>query len=210
MTRPGPEALAYLDPQVGLATIDEEIQALAEMRARIGAALGEAAELILSRTGRVVVTGIGKSGHIGGKIAATLASTGTPAFFVHSTEALHGDSGMVGPQDTVILITNSGTTGEVVAFGYQLAERGIALIAMTGGKTSPIANLAAVVLDIGVDREADPLNLAPTSSTTLTLVAGDALAMMLSVARDFTATDFGLYHPGGALGKKTQASGKEL
>lgn len=152
--------------------------------------------------GRVIVIGMGKSGHIGGKIAATLASTGTPAFFVHPGEASHGDLGMVTDDDVVIAISNSGETAEVLSILPVIKRLGVTLIAMTGKPESTLAKLASVHVCIGVEKEACPLGLAPTASTTATLVMGDAMAVALLNARGFTADDFALSHPGGSLGKR--------
>ncbi|MCC5855828.1 MAG: KpsF/GutQ family sugar-phosphate isomerase [Idiomarina sp.] len=162
----------------------------------------QACDLMFDCKGRVVVTGMGKSGHIGGKIAATLASTGTPAFFVHPGEASHGDLGMITKQDVVIAISNSGETGEVVSLLPVLKRLSVPLIAMTGRPDSTLATLADCHISIQVAEEACPLGLAPTASTTATLVMGDALAVSLLHARGFTADDFALSHPGGSLGKR--------
>lgn len=161
-----------------------------------------ACELMLQCKGRVVVTGMGKSGHIGGKIAATLASTGTPAFFVHPGEASHGDLGMITGKDVVIAISNSGETHEVLAILPVIKRLGVPLIALTGKPDSTLATLADVHICVAVAEEACPLGLAPTASTTATLVMGDALAVALLHARGFTADDFALSHPGGSLGKR--------
>ncbi|MGH8517021.1 MAG: KpsF/GutQ family sugar-phosphate isomerase, partial [Panacagrimonas sp.] len=161
-----------------------------------------ACELMMACSGRVVVTGMGKSGHIGGKIAATLASTGTPAFFVHPGEASHGDLGMVTRQDVVIAISNSGETPEVLTILPLFKRMASPLIAMTGKPASTLAKAADVHLDVSVAQEACPLNLAPTASTTATLAMGDALAVALLEARGFTSEDFALSHPGGALGRR--------
>lgn len=152
--------------------------------------------------GRVVVTGMGKSGHIGNKIAATLASTGTPSFFVHPGEASHGDLGMITSQDVVLAISNSGNTGEVLTILPLLKRMGAPLISMTGNRDSTLAREAEANLDVSVAKEACPLGLAPTSSTTATLVMGDALAVALLEARGFSAEDFAFSHPGGALGRR--------
>ena len=157
---------------------------------------------MLQVSGRAVVMGIGKSGHIGRKIAATLASTGTPAFFVHPAEASHGDLGMVTPQDLVLAISNSGESTELTAILPMLRRLGVPLVAMTGGAQSTLARHADIVLDSSVEREACPLNLAPTTSTTVQLALGDALAVALLDARGFRAEDFARSHPGGALGRK--------
>lgn len=185
-----------------LRTIEMELDAVAALKTRIGADFDKACELLLHCRGRVVVTGMGKSGHIANKIAATLASTGTPAFFVHPAEASHGDIGMITANDIVIALSNSGTTAELVTIVPLLKRLGIPLIAMTGNPASTLAQQADVHLDAGVATEACPLNLAPTSSTTVTLVLGDALAIALLEARGFTAEDFAFSHPGGALGRK--------
>jgi arabinose-5-phosphate isomerase len=157
---------------------------------------------MLACTGRVVVTGMGKSGHVGGKIAATLASTGTPSFFVHPGEASHGDLGMITKQDVVLAISNSGETAEVLTILPLFKRMGAPLIAMTGKPASTLARTADVHLDVSVAKEACPLNLAPTASTTVTLAMGDALAVALLEARGFTEEDFALSHPGGALGRR--------
>jgi arabinose-5-phosphate isomerase len=157
---------------------------------------------MLNCKGRIVVTGMGKSGHIGGKIAATLASTGTPAFFVHPGEASHGDLGMITEQDVVLALSNSGETDEILTILPLIKRLGVPLIALTGNPASRLADEANVHLDISVDKEACPLGLAPTSSTTATLVMGDALAVSLLESRGFTANDFALSHPGGRLGKR--------
>jgi len=184
------------------AVIELEAQAVAALGARINADFTRACQLILDCTGRVVVTGMGKSGHVGGKIAATLASTGTPAFFVHPGEAQHGDLGMIQPQDVVLAISNSGETGEILTILPIIKRMGARLIALTGNAKSSLARQADVHLDAGVEKEACPLNLAPTSSTTATLALGDALAVALLKARDFTPEDFARSHPGGKLGRR--------
>jgi arabinose-5-phosphate isomerase len=151
----------------------------------------------------VVVTGLGKSGLVGAKLAATLASTGTPAFFVHAADALHGDAGMVGPEDLLLAISKSGSTAEVVRFAEVVGARGVEVVAMTGcGGSSELCKVATATVDIGVTSEADPFDLVPTSSTTVTLAVGDALAVALMVARGFGPTDFHQHHPGGALGAR--------
>lgn len=183
-------------------TIRMEAEAVAGLSARLDADFDKACELILAVRGRTVVTGMGKSGHIGGKIAATLASTGTPAFFVHPGEASHGDMGMITAQDCVVALSNSGKTPEVLMLIPLLKRQGIPLISMTGAPQSSLAQASDAHLNTGVDIEACPLDLAPTSSTTSTLVMGDALAIALLEARGFTAEDFAFSHPGGALGRK--------
>ncbi|MFK8043621.1 SIS domain-containing protein [Congregibacter sp.] len=183
-------------------TIRMEAEAVAALESRIGGEFEKACELILNVSGRTVVTGMGKSGHVGGKIAATLASTGTPAFFVHPGEASHGDMGMITADDCVIALSNSGTTPEVLMLVPLLKRLGIPLISMTGAPESALALASDAHINTGVDVEACPLDLAPTSSTTSTLVMGDALAIALLEARGFTAEDFAFSHPGGALGRK--------
>lgn len=182
--------------------IQDEANALLALLDRVGPEYDEAVELIFKAKGRVVVTGIGKAGHVGKKIAASLASTGTPAFFVHPAEALHGDSGMVQPEDVVIALSNSGETDEVLAFLDIVKVIGAPVIAITGGLDSSLTRLAKVTLDSGVEREADTLNLAPTASAIAQLAVGDALVVALMERRGFTAQDFALYHPGGALGRR--------
>ncbi|VXB23649.1 MULTISPECIES: KpsF/GutQ family sugar-phosphate isomerase [unclassified Pseudomonas] len=183
-------------------TIRLELEAVQELLPRIDADFIKACELILSCKGRVVVVGMGKSGHIGNKIAATLASTGTTSFFVHPAEASHGDMGMITRDDIVLALSNSGSTAEIVTLLPLIKRLGIRLISMTGNPDSPLAKAAEVNLDARVSQEACPLNLAPTSSTTASLVLGDALAIALLEARGFTAEDFAFSHPGGALGRR--------
>ncbi len=183
-------------------TIRLEIEAVEGLLAHIDADFVRACELILKSDGRVIVLGMGKSGHIGNKIAATLASTGTPAFFVHPAEASHGDMGMITRQDVILALSNSGSTAEIVTLLPLIKRMGIPMISMTGNPDSPLAQAAEVNLDARVAQEACPLNLAPTSSTTATLVLGDALAIALLEARGFTADDFAFSHPGGALGRR--------
>lgn len=182
--------------------ISMERDAVDALLARTDSSFDQACELLLNCQGRVVVTGMGKSGHIGSKLAATLASTGTPAFFVHPGEASHGDMGMIRPGDVVIALSNSGTTAELVTLIPLLKLLAVPVLAMTGRPQSELAQAADVHLDVGVEQEACPLNLAPTSSTTVTLVMGDALAIALLEARGFTADDFAFSHPGGALGRR--------
>ena len=184
------------------AVIETEAEAVRHLKTRIDDAFYQACEYMLDCQGRIVVTGMGKSGHIGGKIAATLASTGTPAFFVHPGEASHGDLGMITEQDVVLALSNSGETDEILTILPLIKRLGVPLIALTGNPTSRLAEEADVHLDISVDKEACPLGLAPTSSTTATLVMGDALAVSLLESRGFTANDFALSHPGGRLGKR--------
>ncbi len=184
------------------AVIDTETEAIQALKPRIDEDFVRACEYMLACRGRIVVTGMGKSGHIGGKIAATLASTGSPAFFVHPGEASHGDLGMITAQDVVLALSNSGNTDEILTIVPLIKRLGAPLIAMTGNPASRLASEADVHLDISVEREACPLGLAPTSSTTATLVMGDALAISLLESRGFTADDFALSHPGGRLGKR--------
>ena len=183
-------------------TFDIESKALLGLKARQGEGFTRAVLAILQCTGRVVVMGMGKSGHVGRKIAATLASTGTPAMFVHPAEASHGDLGMVTPGDVVLAISNSGESDELAAILPALKRVGITLVAMTGRAGSSLANHADLVLDSGVDEEACPLNLAPTASTTAQMALGDALAVALLDARGFREEDFARSHPGGSLGRK--------
>jgi arabinose-5-phosphate isomerase len=188
--------------QLARDTLDIEAQALLGLKDRLDERFAQAVQLMLHVQGRVVVTGMGKSGHIGRKIAATLASTGTPAMFVHPGEASHGDLGMIKPVDVVLGISNSGESDELVAILPMLKRQGVPLIAMTGGLQSALALHADVVLDSSVEKEACPLNLAPTASTTAQLALGDALAVALLDARGFKAEDFARSHPGGSLGRR--------
>jgi arabinose-5-phosphate isomerase len=177
----------------------KEVGAAAERFGSASAALA----LLLDVRGRVVVTGLGKSGHVGAKLAATLASTGTPAFFVHAADALHGDAGMLTAEDLLLAISKSGTTREVVTFARMAQVRGVAVIAMTGcGGSSELCEVASASVDIGVGCESDPWDMVPTSSTAVALAVGDALAVALMVVRDFGPADFGAHHPGGALGAR--------
>nr|CAA6799886.1 MAG: Arabinose 5-phosphate isomerase (EC [uncultured Thiotrichaceae bacterium] len=184
------------------AVIQTEISALRVLPERVDAQFVAACETILGCKGRVIVSGMGKSGHIGNKIAATLASTGTPAFFVHPGEASHGDLGMIVDGDVVILLSNSGSTDELLSIMPVLRRLDVKMIAMTGHPDSEMAQAAHFHIDTSVDKEACPLGLAPTSSTTAALVMGDALAISLLEARGFTAEDFARSHPGGRLGKR--------
>ena len=188
--------------QLARDTLDIEAQALLLLKDRLDERFVKAVNMMLNVQGRVVVTGMGKSGHIGRKIAATLASTGTPAMFVHPGEASHGDLGMIKIVDVVLGISNSGESDELVAILPVLKRQGVPLIAMTGGLTSSLARHADVVLDTSVEKEACPLNLAPTASTTAQLAMGDALAVALLDARGFKPEDFARSHPGGSLGRK--------
>lgn len=197
------EAQTMLDPlAIAQQTLDIEIAALKAMRQRLDHRINKAVEIVLEMRGRVVVVGMGKSGIIGQKIAATLASTGTPAFFVHPGEAFHGDLGMIKPIDVALLISNSGETEEVLRILPFLQYQKNKIIAMTGKMQSTLAQHADVVLDVGVEREACKNNLAPTSSTTNTLAMGDALAVALTEKRNFQPEDFARFHPGGSLGRR--------
>jgi len=182
--------------------LDIEADALRAMAGRLDRGFSDAVALILACTGRVVVTGMGKSGHVGGKIAATLASTGTPAFFMHPGEASHGDLGMIAHDDVVLALSNSGESGEIVSIVPLIKRRGAKLVAMTGNPASTLAREADAHLHAGVEKEACPLNLAPTASTTAALAMGDALAVALLDARGFSADDFARTHPGGSLGRR--------
>lgn len=195
MTQPSPLDIAKR-------TFQMEIEALSSLAKTLDDSFAEACQRILKCRGRVVVTGMGKSGHIGNKIAATLASTGTPAFFVHPGEASHGDMGMITGDDIVIALSNSGEVAEVVTLIPLIKRLGAELIGMTGKPNSTLATSADTHLFCGVETEACPLNLAPTSSTTASLVMGDALAIALLEARGFSAEDFAFSHPGGSLGRK--------
>ena len=191
---------------MGAQALAVEAQALVALQQRIAgpmaAAFAGVVELMLGCRGRVVVMGMGKSGHVGRKIAATLASTGTPALFVHPAEASHGDLGMVTPQDVVLAISNSGESDELAAILPAMRRLGVRLVAMTGGMQSTLAQHAELVLDSSVEQEACPLNLAPTASTTAQMALGDALAVALLDARGFKEEDFARSHPGGSLGRK--------
>jgi arabinose-5-phosphate isomerase len=186
----------------GLAVVCIEAEAVAALAEHIGHAFAQACRLMLACRGRIVVTGMGKSGHIGSKIAATLASTGSPAFFVHPGEAGHGDLGMITAADVVLALSNSGETREILTILPHIKRRDIVLITMTGNPDSTLARQASVHLNVGVQQEACPLGLAPTSSTTAVLAMGDALAVALLEARGFTQDDFALSHPSGSLGRR--------
>lgn len=182
--------------------LEIEARAIRELIPRIGDAFAAAASLCLACQGRIVVSGMGKSGHIAGKIAATLASTGSPSFFVHPGEAGHGDIGMITPQDVVLAVSNSGETIEIATLLPIIKRLDVPLITLTGNPRSTLAKAATVNLDISVDEEACPLNLAPTASTTAALALGDALAVVLLESRGFTEEDFARSHPGGSLGRR--------
>jgi arabinose-5-phosphate isomerase len=183
-------------------TFDIEAAAVQGLKARTGPGFAAAVQAMLEVRGRVVVMGMGKSGHVGRKVAATLASTGTPALFVHPAEASHGDLGMIKPIDLVLAISNGGESDEITVILPVLKRLGVPLVAMTGNAKSTLARHADIVLDSGVEKEACPLNLAPTASTTAQLALGDALAVALLDARGFREEDFARSHPGGALGRK--------
>ncbi len=187
---------------LGRAVVETETAAVAALAARVDDAFVEACRYMLACEGRIVVLGMGKSGHIGGKIAATLASTGSPAFFVHPGEASHGDLGMITPRDVVLALSNSGETEELLTILPLLKRLGVPMVSMTGRPGSTLAREADVNIDVSVASEACPLGLAPTSSTTAALVMGDALAIALLESRGFTAEDFARSHPAGSLGRR--------
>ena len=188
--------------EVGRRCLQDEAQAILGLLPRLGESFTQAVDLIYNCRGKFVITGVGKSGHIGHKIAATLASTGTPSFFVNPLDAYHGDLGMIQEGDVVMAISYSGMTEELLRFLPILHHRGIPIIGVSSSDRSPLARLSVCHLNIAVEHEADPLNLAPTSSTTATLAMGDALACALIKRRNFQDTDFAKYHPGGSLGKR--------
>lgn len=189
---------------------DIEIEELKKVRDKISDEIHEVAKEILGLKGKVVITGIGKSGHIGKKIAATLASTGTLTIFMHSSEGLHGDLGMINKDDLVIAISNSGNSEEVLSIIPSIKKIGCKIVAMTGNKKSKLAKEASFILDVGVEKEACPMNLAPTCSTTATLVMGDALASVLIKLRGFKPENFAVYHPGGSLGRRLLLQVKDV
>lgn len=195
---------------LGKAVLEIEARAVASLSTSLDACFADAARYILACRGRVVVLGMGKSGHIGGKIAATLASTGTPAFFVHPGEASHGDMGMITTEDVVLALSNSGETDELVILMPLIKRLGVPLIAMSGNPGSSLAQQATVHIHVAVNEEACPLGLAPTSSTTAALAMGDALAVALLETRGFTREDFALSHPGGSLGRRLLLKISEL
>ena len=202
---PSPSTRDYSDDglvELGRQALTVEIDGLRAQLPRLGAEFARACRVCLNCRGRVVVTGMGKSGHIGVKLAATLASTGTPAFFVHAGEASHGDIGMITRGDVVLALSNSGETAEILMLVPVLKRLGVPLLAFTGNAASSLAGVASVHLDIGVPAEACPLNLAPTASTTAALAVGDALAVTLLKARGFTEEDFARSHPAGTLGRR--------
>ena len=186
----------------GKTVIDVEQMAIQALKDKINQDFADACELLLNCEGRIVVIGMGKSGHIGNKIAATLASTGSPSFFVHPGEASHGDLGMITSKDVVLALSNSGETNEVTSLLPVIKRLKVPLISMTGNPQSTLSQFANINLDTSVEKEACPMNLAPTASTTVSLVMGDALAVALLDARGFTEDDFALSHPGGSLGRR--------
>jgi arabinose-5-phosphate isomerase len=199
---PGPETLPETLVAWAREALAREAQALTHAASRVGPAFAGAVQAILAARGKVLVTGLGKSGHVARKVASTLSSTGTSAFFLHPSEALHGDFGMMQPADCLIAIAFGGETAEVLEVGRFARRIGVPVVAITGKAGSTLAQLAHFVLDGGVDREADPLNLAPTCSSTVAIALGDALAVTLMRARGFTHTDFASLHPGGSLGRR--------
>ena len=182
--------------------LQDEAEAIMNLIPKLDDNFEKAVDLVINSKGRLIVTGVGKSGHIGAKIASTMASTGTPAFFVNPLDAFHGDLGMICEGDVVMAISNSGQTDELLRFIPRLTERNIPIISMSGNPASLLAKYSDCHLNVAVEREACPLNLAPTSSTTATLAMGDALACALMTVRDFKASDFAQFHPGGALGRR--------
>lgn len=188
--------------ELGKAVLKAEAESVQTLIDRLDDAFHRACEIMISCEGRIVVIGMGKSGHIGGKIAATLASTGSPSFFVHPGEASHGDLGMITSKDVVLALSNSGETNEILTILPLIKRLAVPLISLTGNATSVLATSADVNIDVSVENEACPLDLAPTSSTTATLAMGDALAIALLDARGFTAEDFAMSHPGGSLGRR--------
>lgn len=194
----------------GKQVIEIERDTLTHLIKKVDQSFDQACQMLLDCSGRIIVIGIGKSGHIGNKIAATFASTGTPAFFVHPAEASHGDLGMITSDDVIVAISHSGNTAELLSLVEPIQNIGAKIIAMTSKPLSPLSKAADINLDIGVPKEACPLGLAPTSSTTATLVMGDALAIALLKARGFTAEQFGLIHPGGTLGRRLQVKVSDI
>ena len=200
MTAPTDETRTLIER--GRRVLAIEARAVADLEHRLGPEFAAACALLLACEGRVVVTGMGKSGHVGNKIAATLASTGTPSFFLHPGEAMHGDIGMITARDVVLALSNSGETDELVAILPVIKRLDVPLIALTGSRDSTLGRYASVTLDVSVPQEACSLNLAPTASTTATLAMGDALAVAVLEARGFTPEDFARSHPGGTLGRR--------
>ncbi|EFP5531153.1 KpsF/GutQ family sugar-phosphate isomerase [Campylobacter jejuni] len=196
--------------EIAKEVFEKEAQAILDLAKNLDENFNQAINLMLNTKGRCIVSGMGKSGHIGAKIAATLASTGTPSFFIHPGEALHGDLGMLTPEDVLIAISNSGETEEILKIIPAIKKRKIPLIVMCGKKNSTLVKQGDIFLNIAVEKEACPLQLAPMSSTTATLVMGDALAAALMKARNFKPDDFALFHPGGSLGRKLLTKVKDL
>lgn len=196
--------------EIAKEVFEKEAQAILDLAKNLDENFNQAINLMLNTKGRCIVSGMGKSGHIGAKIAATLASTGTPSFFIHPGEALHGDLGMLTPEDVLIAISNSGETEEILKIIPAIKKRKIPLIVMCGKKNSTLVKQGDIFLNIAVEKEACPLQLAPMSSTTATLVMGDALAAALMKVRNFKPDDFALFHPGGSLGRKLLTKVKDL
>lgn len=188
----------------------DEAQAILDLISQLDEQFDAAVQLLLQCTGKVIVTGVGKSGHVGAKVAATLSSTGTPAFFINPLDVFHGDLGVIGTNDVVVAISNSGQTDELLRFVPYLLEHGIPLIGISGNPDSLLAKYSACHLNVRVNREACPLNLAPTSSTTAALAMGDALACALIEARHFQAQDFAQFHPGGSLGRRLLTTARDV
>lgn len=187
--------------------IESEINSIVEVKKNVDPSYEQAVEKIANCKGKVIFLGVGKSGHIGKKLAATFASTGTPSFFVHATEAVHGDLGMISKKDIVIAISNSGETKEVLSTLPSIKLIGATLLSITGNRNSTLATSSEITIEVQVESEADQYNLAPTNSSTVTLVVGDALAVAVSQIKGFKKEDFGLFHPGGSLGKQLLADG---
>ena len=196
--------------EIGIQAIKDEAEALLDLIPKMDAQFDQAVELMLGCTGKVIVTGVGKSGHIGAKIAATLASTGTPSFFINPLDVYHGDLGVMTPHDVVIAISNSGQTDELLRFIPMVLHNNIPIIGMSGNPASLLAKYSTCHLNVSVEKEACPLNLAPTSSTTATLVMGDALAIALMQRRNFQPQDFAHFHPGGELGKRLLTTAQDV
>ncbi|EIX7964358.1 KpsF/GutQ family sugar-phosphate isomerase [Campylobacter coli] len=196
--------------EIAKEVFEKEAQAILDLATNLDENFNQAVNLMLNTKGRCIVSGMGKSGHIGAKIAATLASTGTPSFFIHPGEALHGDLGMLTPEDVLIAISNSGETEEILKIIPAIKKREIPLIVMCGKKNSTLVKQGDIFLNIAVEKEACPLQLAPMSSTTATLVMGDALAAALMKVRNFKPDDFALFHPGGSLGRRLLTKVKDL
>lgn len=196
--------------EIAMRCFEDEAQAILNLKPQLDDNFDCAVNLILHCTGKVIITGVGKSGHIGGKMAATLSSTGTPAFFINPLDVFHGDLGVMTPADVVIAISNSGQTDELLRFVPYLLEHNIPLIGISGNPDSLLAKYSTCHLNVKVMREACPLNLAPTSSTTATLAMGDALACALIEMRHFKATDFAQFHPGGSLGKRLLTTARDV